>query len=154
MSPPRKSIQAINQDKPAAHRNCSLLVIQSRGGIIMAPYTDFSPHLTSPEGEGRIPLATLFCQQLSDYQWFINSNRSCPSPTGEARWGLESRCRVTCSFPLGRSGWVILRGGQVGADGSIQSSQYWLRKRECYKHSRIHENPDNNPITICQLKNQ
>ena len=46
-SPPRKSIQAINQDKPAAQWNCSVFVIQYRGGIIMAPYTDFSPHLAS-----------------------------------------------------------------------------------------------------------
>ena len=34
----------------------------------------------------------------------------CPSPSGEVRWGLKISCRETCSFPWGRSGWVILRG--------------------------------------------
>ena len=38
------------------------------------------------------------------------ANGICPSPSGEVRWGLMTICRVTCSFPLGRSGWVILRG--------------------------------------------
>ena len=55
-SPPRKSIQAINQDKPAAQENCSLFVILNHGGIIMAPHTDFSPHLASPDGEGQLLL--------------------------------------------------------------------------------------------------
>ena len=29
-------------------------------------------------------------------------------PSGEARWGLKVICRVTCSFPLRRTGWVVL----------------------------------------------
>ena len=67
----------------------------------------------------------------SDYQWFINSNSNCPSPTGEARWGLMSFSQSNLFLPLGkvrmgcpwgRSGWVILRGmlgwvrDRVGAD--------------------------------------
>ena len=31
-------------------------------------------------------------------------------PSGEVRWGLMAIFRVTSSFPLGRLGWVILRG--------------------------------------------
>ena len=38
------------------------------------------------------------------------ANGICPSPSGEVRWGLMTIGRVTCSFPWGRSGWVILRG--------------------------------------------
>ena len=34
------------------------------------------------------------------------ANGICPSPSGEVRWGLKSVCEVTCSFPLGRLGWV------------------------------------------------
>ena len=33
-------------------------------------------------------------------------NGICPSPSGEARWGLMTVCGVTSFFPLGRSGWV------------------------------------------------
>ena len=38
------------------------------------------------------------------------ANGICPSPSGEVRWGLMTIGRVTCSFPWGRSGWVVLRG--------------------------------------------
>ena len=38
------------------------------------------------------------------------ANGICPSPSGEVKWGLMTIGRVTCSFPWGRSGWVILRG--------------------------------------------
>ena len=38
------------------------------------------------------------------------ANGICPSPSGEVRWGLMTIGRVTCPFPWGRSGWVILRG--------------------------------------------
>ena len=128
MSPPRKSIQAINQDKPAAHevfnydsanrlqpppslprRITHPSLPQGKELVTMAKW--HQPHLASPEGEGQIIL-------LPDYQSVIDIQGNQLLPYG---------------------------GEREGAD------VHWLRKRECHKHSQIHENPDRNPITIYQL---
>ena len=60
-SPPRKSIQAINQDKPAAQESCSLFVIISYGGNINydsahrhQPPPNRKPLLTFPKGRNRL----------------------------------------------------------------------------------------------------
>ena len=37
-------------------------------------------------------------------------------PTGKNERGLKFIGKVTCSFPWGRLGWVILRGEQEGAE--------------------------------------
>ena len=47
------------------------------------------------------------------------ANGICPSPSGEVRWGLMLIFWVTCSFPLGRLGWVILRGRLGGGWSSL-----------------------------------
>ena len=87
---------------------------------IYEPLSNISPHLASPVGEGQIPLQVILSSVVvvwlsMAYQWLINGNSICPSPSGEARWGLiwlaEISCRVTCSFPWGRLGWVDLGEG-------------------------------------------
>ena len=62
--PPRKSIQAINQDKPAARSNFSLFVILSRGGNNNYDYAHRhqpppnlprrQPILTFPKGRNKL----------------------------------------------------------------------------------------------------
>ena len=44
--------------------------------------------VTVPPLRGRLGGGWYDCLKKSDYQWLINSNSNCPSPTGEARWGL------------------------------------------------------------------
>ena len=107
MSPPRKSIQAINQDKPAARSNCSIFVILSRGGIIiMTTHIGISPHLTSPVGNPSWPspregtsysanqhqpppnLPRRGGTDTLDCQWLIRLGVTCISPTGENERGL------------------------------------------------------------------
>ena len=44
--------------------------------------------VTVPPLRGRLGGGWYDCLKKSDYQWLINSNSICPSPTGEARWGL------------------------------------------------------------------
>ena len=56
-------------------------------------------------------------------------------PTGEVRWGLMFSCRVTCSFPLGRSGWVILWEGQDGL--SFGKVRMGLKVRMGYPLGRL-----------------
>ena len=55
-------------------------------------------------------------------------------PSGEARWGLMTIGRVTCSFPLGRSGWVILRGRLSG--GVIRGTHY-ISIPNCRLHTEV-----------------
>ena len=47
----------------------------------MTTHIGISPHLTSPVGEGQIPL-------LLDCQWLIRLGVTCISPTGENERGL------------------------------------------------------------------
>ena len=54
-----------------------------------------SPHLTSPEGEGQIPLAVSLSSVISllsviSLSSVIINRSNRPSPSGEARWGLKS----------------------------------------------------------------
>ena len=48
---------------------------------------------------------------------------------------------------------IDIQGNQLLPYGGEREGAdvHWLRKRECHKHSQIHENPDRNPITIYQL---
>ena len=117
MSPPRKSIQAINQDKPAARSNCSLFVILSRGGIIiMTTHIGISPHLTSPVGNPSWPspregtsysanqhqpppnLPRRGGTDTLDCQWLIRLGVTCISPTGENERGLMMITGETYSY--------------------------------------------------------
>ena len=99
MSPPRKSIQAINQDKPAAHEVFnydSANRLQPppslprrithpslpQGKELVTQHIIISPHLASPVGEGQIPL-------LSDYQKAINSKSNLHLPYGGEREGAD-----------------------------------------------------------------
>ena len=62
-----------------------------------------SPHLASPVGEG------LIHQDIDSPSTY---RVTCISPTGENERGLKFIGKVTCSFPLGRLGWVLsYRGG-------------------------------------------
>ena len=74
----------------------------------------------------------VICRYLIISDLSINGVTSI-SPTGENERGLMTIGRVTCSFPLGRSGWVPLGEGQdglsyggerEGADGSILSNSF------------------------------
>ena len=60
---------------------------------------NFSPLSFSPVGEMQVTLTI-------DNRLIIRHKSICPSPSGEARWGLSSIAGVICSFPLGRLGWV------------------------------------------------
>ena len=76
-----------------------------------------SPHLSSPEGEGQIHLTawlSMAYQIRSNLHppVFDKTGVTCISPTGENERGLKFIGKVTCSFPLGRLGWVLsYRGG-------------------------------------------
>ena len=70
----------------------------------VTPAIDFSPHLTSPVGEGQLLLAVRYSM---DYP---QTRVTCISPTGENERGLTFRTRVTSPFPWGRLGWVVPLG--------------------------------------------
>ena len=80
-------------------------------------HLQFSPHLASPEGEGQIHLTawlSMAYQIRSNLHLpvFDRTGVTCISPTGENERGLKFIGKVTCSFPLGRLGWVLsYRGG-------------------------------------------
>ena len=86
----------------------------------------FSPHLASPEGEGQLLSLLINNVVIRQLQMIIRqystANGICPSPSGEARWGLKSVSRVTSSFSWGRLGWVW---GQVGAEVYVRSHNYY-----------------------------
>ena len=90
MSPPRKSIQAINQDKPAARSNCPLFVILSRGGNNNYDYAH--RHQPPPSLPRRGGTDTLDCQ------WLIRLGVTCISPTGENERGLMMISGETYSY--------------------------------------------------------
>ena len=58
------------------------------------------------------PASTCLWQNQSNLHQpvFDRTRVTCISPSGENERGLKISCRVTCPFPWGRSGWVILRG--------------------------------------------
>ena len=58
----------------------------------VTPNIGFSPHLSSPEGEGQIPSVVW----LSDYQYLINNKGNLYSQ------GFD-RTRVTCISPTGEN---------------------------------------------------
>ena len=100
--------------------------------LLLNSVNHFSPHLTSPEGEGQLLCFVkdweLQVTLVVDNLLIISHKSVCPSralphvphahihnntnhgispsPSGEARWGLKPIFGVTCSFPLGRLGWV------------------------------------------------
>ena len=105
----------------------------------LQPPLVLKPILTFPKGRNKLPcfVKDLFSQSFqpplvlprrgdADYSgsvkdremqvtlFMITDNSQtakgiCPSPTGEDRWGLMAVSRVTCSFPWGRLGWVVLK---------------------------------------------
>ena len=79
--------------------------------IGVTSHLQFSPHLTSPVGEGQIHLTawlSMAYQIRSNLHLpvFDRTGVTCISPTGENERGLKFIGKVTCSFPLGRIGWV------------------------------------------------
>ena len=70
----------------------------------------FQPPPSLPRRGGTVTIAIdkrLIIRQLQMIiRQYSTANGICPSPSGEARWGLKSVSRVTSSFSWGRLGWV------------------------------------------------
>ena len=124
MSPPRKSIQAINQDKPAAHE--------------VFNYDSANRLQPLPSLPRRGGTYTLVAWLSECYQY---SSVICISPTGENERGLMSAGK-------------IINIGFILVFVLNQQPRLLAKDRECPKHSRIHENPKINPMNTRLRKNQ
>ena len=124
MSPPRKSIQAINQDKPAAHE--------------VFNYDSANRLQPPPSLPRRGGTDTLVAWLSGCYQY---SRVICISPTGENERGLMSAGK-------------IINIGFILVFVLNQQPRLLAKDRECPKHSRIHENPKINPMNTRLRKNQ
>ena len=100
----------ISQDRPAAQESCSLFVILRRGGkIIITPHTAIEPPPNLPRRGGtdtigyliithgnliithsNLIIGDLSLTRVTCIQQSLTKQSICPSPSGEARWGLMS----------------------------------------------------------------
>ena len=107
----------ISQDRPAAQESCSLFVILRRGGkIIITPHTAIQPPPNLPRRGGtdtigyliithgnliithgnliithsNLIIGDLSLTRVTCIQQSLTKQSICPSPSGEARWGLMS----------------------------------------------------------------